>query len=139
MKKILINRYLSLSRAARLVGVKRGTLQKRIQAGEIKTFEGDLSLEELLKAYPQTEYEDNAMIEQTSRLKDAAVGKVIHADQVLPSTEALASRINKLSAELFEANEIANKYTKLVDETLRRRHTGSHGFVLGLDGGRQSR
>jgi len=72
MKKVLINRYLSLSRAAKLVGVKRGTLQKRIQAGELVTFEGDLSLEELLKAYPQTEYSDDAMIEKTSFIKATA-------------------------------------------------------------------
>jgi CDP-4-dehydro-6-deoxyglucose reductase len=115
MKKVLINRYLSLSRAARLVGVKRGTLQKRIQAGEIKTFEGDLSLEELLKAYPQTEYEDNTMIQRTAQLKEAAINKVIPTDHVLPSSEALTARVNKLSAELIEANELATKYIKLVD------------------------
>lgn len=55
------NRHLSLSMAARLVGVKRVALQKRIQAGEISTFEGALSLQELLKAYPQTELEDNTV------------------------------------------------------------------------------
>ena len=116
MKKVLINRYLSLSRAARLVGVKRGTLQKRIQAGDIKTFEGDLSLEELLKAYPQTEYEDNAMIERTEFLKEAAVNKKLHDEPVLPSAESLAARINKLSNELVESNALASKYIKLVDE-----------------------
>lgn len=120
MKKVLINRYLSLSRAAHLVGVKRGTLQKRIQAGEIKTFEGDLSLEELLKAYPQTEYEDNAMIDRAARIKDAAVNKVIHAEQVLPSSESLTARINKLSTELVEANSLAAKYVKLVDEAISK-------------------
>jgi len=120
MKKVLINRYLSLSRAARLVGVKRGTLQKRIQAGEIKTFEGDLSLEELLKAYPQTEYEDNAMIDRAARIKDAAINKVIHAEQVLPSSESLTARITKLSTELVESNALATKYIKLVDEISSR-------------------
>lgn len=102
------------------MGVKRGALQKRIQAGEIKTFEGDLSLEELLKAYPQTEYEDNAMIDHTARIKDAAINKVIHAEQVLPSSESLTARINKLSSELVESNALAEKYVKLVDETLSR-------------------
>ncbi len=116
MKKVLINRYLSLSRAARLVGVKRGALQKRIQAGEIKTFEGDLSLEELLKAYPQTEYDDNTMIDRAARIKDAAINKIIHTEQVLPSAESLTARINKLGAELIESNAIATKYIKLVEE-----------------------
>ena len=46
---------ITLSRAARLVGVKRGTLQKKIQQGELRTFEGELLLSDLLQAYPQTE------------------------------------------------------------------------------------
>jgi len=47
-------RLITLSRAARLVGVKRGVLQKRIREGELRTFEGELLLSELLHAYPQT-------------------------------------------------------------------------------------
>lgn len=115
MKKVLINRYLSLSRAARLVGVKRGTLQKRIQAGDIKVFEGDIALEELLKAYPKTEYEDNAMIDRAAQLKEHAVGKILHEDPILPSAAVLATRIRQLGEELNEANALASKYIKLVD------------------------
>ena len=37
-------RLITLSRAARLVGVKRGALQKKIQQGELRTFEGELLL-----------------------------------------------------------------------------------------------
>mgnify|MGYP000532494315 CR=1 FL=1 len=33
-------RLITLSRAARLVGVKRGALQKKIRDGELRTFEG---------------------------------------------------------------------------------------------------
>lgn len=116
MKKVLINRYLSLSRAAKLVGVKRGTLQKRIQAGELLTFEGDLSLEELLKAYPETEYSDDAMIDKTSRIKVTAVRKLLHEQPILPSAESLAARVNKLSAELNHTNALAGKYITLVDK-----------------------
>ena len=46
-------RLLSLSRAARLVGTTRGTLQKRVQDGEIASFEGMLRLSELSQLYPQ--------------------------------------------------------------------------------------
>ena len=120
MKKVLINRYLSLSRAAKLVGVKRGTLQKRIQAGELITFEGDLSLEELLKAYPQTEYSDDAMIDKTSRIKATAVRKLLHEEPILPSAEVLGARVNKLSTELNHANAIADKYISLMDEVKSR-------------------
>ena len=47
-------RLITLSRAARLVGVKRGALQTRIRQGQLRTFEGELLLSDLLHAYPQT-------------------------------------------------------------------------------------
>jgi len=114
-----LNQHLSLSRAARLVGIKRGTLQKRIQNGEILTFEGAVSLDDLIKAYPQTELEDNTMIERAQRIKDAAVNKIIH-ETVLPSSELLLTRINKLTSALGEAKSLANKHIDLVDELKSR-------------------
>ena len=43
---------ISLSRAARLVGVKRGTLQQQIRAGELKTFEGEIVLADTHRGAP---------------------------------------------------------------------------------------
>ncbi len=117
-----MNRYLSLSRAARLVGIKRGTLQKRIQAGDISTFEGEVSVEELLKAYPQTELEDSTMIEHTRKIKDAAVGRMEHDVAVMPSSDILISRMNKLSFQLHEAisrNEHYQTALRQLEELLR--------------------
>lgn len=116
MSQVPINRYLSLSRAARLVGVKRGTLQKRIQDGDILTFEGELSLEELLKAYPQAELEDNSMIEHTRDLQAKAINKILHDTPILPSIEVLTSRIKQLSSKLSHANALLNRYTMLEGE-----------------------
>ncbi len=59
---------ITLSRAARLVGVTRTTLQQQIRDGELTTFEGQLDLSELLRVYPQTKVEDSAMIERADRL-----------------------------------------------------------------------
>lgn len=114
MNKAPDTQYLSLSRAARLVGVKRGALQKRIQDGEILTFEGELSIEELLKAYPQTVLEDNTMIEHTSYLKDAAVNKVLHDEPIFPSINILSTRVKQLSAKLSKSNALLSRYTTLV-------------------------
>lgn len=113
-----MDRYLSLSRSARLVGVKRGTLQKRIQAGEIITFEGMLFIDDLLKAYPDTQLEDNTMIERAAIIKDNAVGKYVHELSVLPSPEVLATRVKKLSHELVDSKSLAKKYIAIA-ETLR--------------------
>ena len=92
-----MDRYLSVSRAARLVGIKRGTLQKRIQDGDISTFEGKVSVDELLRAYPQTEIEDSTMIERTRRIKEEAVGKVNRDNAEQAGIEVLAARLNELT------------------------------------------
>ena len=110
-----MDRYLSLSRAARLVGIKRGTLQKRIQAGEILTFEGMLFVDDLLKVYPQTQLEDNTMIERSATIKEQAVGKYVHELSILPNAEVLAARVHHLSNELFESKALAKKYITIAE------------------------
>ncbi|MGB5396499.1 MAG: 2Fe-2S iron-sulfur cluster-binding protein [Gammaproteobacteria bacterium] len=115
-----INRYLSLSQAARLVGIKRRTLQKRIQDGEVQAFEGMVSLEELLKAYPQTEIEDNTMIEHSARIMQAAYNKLLHESSSVPDTEALSMRVAALSQELNETHSVAKKYVDIVNNLKTR-------------------
>jgi CDP-4-dehydro-6-deoxyglucose reductase len=138
MKKTqrIINRYLSLSQAARLVGVKRRTLQKRIQDGEILTFEGAVSLEELLKAYPQTEVEDNTMIEHSRYIKHSAYNKLLHDSSPLPDVESLSARVNMLSQELSETRAVAKKYVDIV-EALKTRLTASSFDAAALHALRQ--
>ncbi len=107
-------KYMSLSRAARLVGVKRGALQKRIQAGEIKTFEGELLIEDLLRAYPDTELEDSTMLEHTNRIKDRAVGRIYTENAVLPSSETLNARVQQLAQELAAIRQQNEQYAELI-------------------------
>ena len=81
-------RLITLSRAARLVGVKRTNLQKQIQAGELSTFEGQLDLSELLRVYPQTKIEDSAMIERADRMIERALSRVVRDQEGLPDAFA---------------------------------------------------
>ena len=59
-----MSQLLTLSRAARLIGVRRGALQSKIRSGELATFEGMVSAEDLQRAYPQARLEDNAGLER---------------------------------------------------------------------------
>jgi len=97
-------RFITLSRAARLVGVNRATLQKQIRAGDLSTFEGELDLSELLRVYPQTKLEDSAMIERADRLIERALNRVVRDQEGLPDAEVLATRIAAMSHELGTAN-----------------------------------
>jgi CDP-4-dehydro-6-deoxyglucose reductase, E3 len=110
-----MDRYISLSRAARLVGSTRTEIQKKIQEGELMTFEGELKLAELLRAYPETQLEDNTMIEKVERLMQDAVNKVPH-DDGLPSAYTLHRRLKALSEELAQANADLCRYRAIIDK-----------------------
>ncbi|RRQ22022.1 2Fe-2S iron-sulfur cluster-binding protein [Thiohalobacter thiocyanaticus] len=105
---------ISLSRAARLVGVKRATLQKQIRAGELHTFEGELDLSELLKVYPKTDLDASGMVERADRIIENAFGKVLDTKD-LPDAEVLATRVTLLSHELGTARARVNRFNKLVN------------------------
>lgn len=107
-------RLITLSRAARLVGVKRGALQKRIQQGELRTFEGELLLADLLQAYPQTKVEDTTMLERVEHIMEQAVNKIVRPDDDAPDTSTLAARILVLGQELAHARQDARRYSGLV-------------------------
>ncbi len=106
---------ITLSRAARLVGVKRGVLQKRIRQGELRTFEGELLLADLLHAYPQTEIEDTSMLERVESIMEHAVNKIIRTDSDLPDTNTLATRIMSLGKELARVRNEARRNADIID------------------------
>lgn len=83
---------LSVSRAARLAGVSRSVLQSKISNGELSTFEGDVTPEDLLKVFPQIDLESNTELYRVDRIKENAFGKRIR-ERVLPDPEVLMSRL----------------------------------------------
>jgi CDP-4-dehydro-6-deoxyglucose reductase len=115
-----MSRLITLSRAARLVGVKRGTLQKKIQQGELRTFEGELLLSDLLHAYPQTEVEDTSMLDRVETIMEQAVNKIIRPQEDKPDADMLAARILSLGSELAKARQEARRNGDLI-ENLRKK------------------
>lgn len=90
---------LSLTRAAKLVGEHRAALQKKIQSGEMVSFDGKVDVENLLACYPQVQIEDNAEYKRVSQIKDKAFGKRVF-ERIMPDPEVLAIRIAELSKSL---------------------------------------
>ena len=105
---------LTLTRAARLVGVTRGALQKKIKKGELPTFEGMVKPEDLLRAYPDTQLEDNAALEHFAHLKDDAF---IHRvrERLLPEPEVLAERLSGLGKELARTRAQVERFKTITD------------------------
>jgi CDP-4-dehydro-6-deoxyglucose reductase len=110
---------LSLTRAARLVGVARGALQKRIRNGELQTFEGRVSAAELLRLYPQARLEDDAFLERLNHLREAAYAGRLR-ERILPDPEVLVARLAELSRELATAKGRLTRYRRLVEAVQQR-------------------
>jgi CDP-4-dehydro-6-deoxyglucose reductase len=122
-------RLVSISRAAKLVGVSRGNLQRRIQDGELESFEGQLRLSDLSAVFPNVSLEDNSMLEKLERIIEHAAIKARNRPRTLPpDMEQLAARVNLLTEDLVEAKLEISIFYNIVDKlkarlvTLSREH-----------------
>ena len=118
---------LTLSKAARLIGVRRGALQSKIQNGELAAFEGMVSAEDLQRTYPQAALEDNSGLERLDRIKDAAYAQRMR-ERLMPSAEALAARLTAMSDEQALSETRSEHYRNIVQEVKTRlRDLGESG------------
>ncbi len=104
---------LTLTRAARLVGITRGTLQKKIKNGELATFEGMVRAEDLLRTYPDAHLEDTSVIERMTQIKDSAFSKRVR-EHLLPDAEILVTRLTALGKELTNTKTELEQYRALI-------------------------
>ncbi|HEX9301621.1 MAG TPA: 2Fe-2S iron-sulfur cluster-binding protein [Casimicrobiaceae bacterium] len=108
-----MTQWLTLSRAARLIGVSRGALQRQVRDGELPTNDGLVSTEGLLRLYPQWSLEDSGAFERVTKLKEEAFGRRVQ-EHVLPSQEVLAQRLYAQSRELADLRRHLARYHTLV-------------------------
>lgn len=111
---------LSLTRAARLAGVNRAELQRRIRRGEIQTFEGQVAAGELLRVFPQTDLSDDKEFDRVERIKADAIPKQYDRDVTLPSPEVLVSRLRSISELLSSKLATLDAAVTLLDQTTTR-------------------
>jgi CDP-4-dehydro-6-deoxyglucose reductase len=108
-------RLLTLQRAARLVGVRRGALQSKVRSGELAAFEGMVAAEDLLRAYPQARLEDSAGLERFEAIKESAFARRVR-ERLLPSSEALLARLGELSRERAQVQAQIEQYRAIVEQ-----------------------
>jgi len=93
---------LSLSRAARLAGITRSELQKRIRHGQLTTFEGEISATDLLQIYPEVKLEQSGDLERVERIKANALPRSHQGEGTLPSAQVLIARLKSLNQSLVQ-------------------------------------
>lgn len=110
-----MDRHLSLSQAARLIGVKRGDIQKKIQENKLKVMEGTVVLSDLKIAFPGATYEDNTMVEKMEKFMQDAVHKMAQSEREGAHVDALSRRLVKINKELADERNRADQMEELID------------------------
>lgn len=113
-----MDRLLSLSQAARMVGVPRRTLQQYIREGQLSVFEGDIRLSELLKVFPRADADRSGMIERMDRIKAGAMFKAPN-DATLDAQQ-LAGEVHRLRLQLGETQAALDSYRQMAGEMTDR-------------------
>lgn len=104
---------LSLTRAARLLGVTRSELQKKIRRGEMSSHDGMVTLESLLRCYPHAQLEDDAEARHVAQIKERAFGNRIF-ERALPDAEVLATRVTELSRALANSQGQVKQFNRFL-------------------------
>lgn len=110
---------LPLSRAARLVGTNRVALQARIRSGELPSFDGMVSADDLLRLYPGIRLEEDGGFEQVMQIKERAFGKRVR-ERLLPSQEILSQRLYEQSSELADLRAHLQRYHAMLEAVRAR-------------------
>ena len=63
-----MSQWVTVWRAAHLVGVPRGVLQQRVRNGELPLSDGLVSTDALLRLYPQAQLEDGGLLERVVQI-----------------------------------------------------------------------
>lgn len=110
---------LTLSRAARMAGVPRGVLQQYIKEGKLDSFDGMVSTESILAAFPGISFDQDPVFERISRIKEESFGKRVR-ERILPEREILSARLFEQSRELADYRRHLERYHAVVVNTLER-------------------
>jgi CDP-4-dehydro-6-deoxyglucose reductase len=100
---------LPLSRVAKLVKQPRHTLQEMIRNGTLATFDGMVELDELLRAFPQVKWDDDAELRRVNEIKDKAFARRV-LERALPDKEVLAARLTELGNDYAAAKALLLHY-----------------------------
>ena len=103
---------IGVSKAARMLGIKRSELNKRLAAAKIETFEGEVDFEKVKCIAPLLEQTD-PHLERMQRIRDnASYGDL---DKSAGDGIDLQSRVEHLSRELAIETETAAEYRKILE------------------------
>ncbi len=114
---------LSVSQAARRLGVSRANIQDQINAGKLQTHEGYVTTDSIRLAYPSHSLhsEQESRLKKMQQIKADAMYKAGAADTIKQENEqALITIIASLKSKLYK-EELKNEHYQLVFSELAGR------------------
>jgi len=108
-----MSHFLPLSRVTRLVGISRHALQEMIRGGTLATFDGMVELNELLRAFPDAKWEDDAELRRVTEIKEKAFGKRVF-ERAMPDKEVLSARLLELGNEYAATKALLMHYSQVL-------------------------
>jgi CDP-4-dehydro-6-deoxyglucose reductase len=103
----------SLSRIAKLMGISRHALQEMIREGTLDTFDGMVELNEMLRAFPESKWDDDAEFRRITEIREKAFGKRVF-ERALPDKEILAARLFELGNEYAATKALLTHYSQVL-------------------------
>jgi len=105
--------FLPLSRVTKLVGISRHALQELIRSGSLDTFDGMVEMNELLRAFPGTQLDDDAEFRRITEIKEKAFGKRVF-ERAMPDKEVLSARLLELGNEYAATKALLMHYSNIL-------------------------
>jgi len=105
---------IGVSKAARIIGVSRSDLSKRLAHAGIDTFEGQVDLEKVKCLAPSLNLADPD-VERLELIRENPVAR-IHSGDAASSKQDLLDEVHRLSTELMVEAGMSAQYRKLVED-----------------------
>jgi len=103
---------IGVSKVARLMGIGRAALNKRLAAAHIETFEGKVDFEQVKCIAPELDLNDPELLRLQHIRERVSYGEV--ADPEL-DPDKLRDRIKRLSHEVAIESELAQEYRQIIE------------------------
>jgi hypothetical protein len=110
---------ITVSKAAKLLGIKRSELNKRLLAANIETFEGDVDLEKVKCIAPTLKVDGAGVLDERVRYLRENVAKPTIRDAVTERQD-MESEVRRLSSELIVETQMANHYRDILEDVGRK-------------------
>lgn len=109
-----MEQWLEVSRAARLAGVTRAAIQRKIAEGSLPAFEGRVQMAHLLEHYPDVRVRGSSMVEVVSQIKEDAVVKEDRRRSGVYDIDELLAEVKQLRREAAFLKEQSDRYRQVI-------------------------